>query len=175
MCVPYMRERAESLSNLIINTTPDAIIALDKKLQIQELNKAARNMFRLNNRSPEEISIQEILDCEEFERVMRRKENIYNKKHYYEKFDITVEQTVIYVEKQNIAVVIMKDISKDEKHRKEMYEIRKSTVDVAQSVIDKQMRVAQEIASLLGETTAETKVILTKLKKTMMAEMSEEE
>lgn len=38
------------------------------------------------------------------------------------------------------------------------------TVDMAQKVIDKQMVVAQEIASLLGETTAETKVTLTKLK-----------
>ena len=31
-------------------------------------------------------------------------------------------------------------------------------------MIDKQMRVVQEIASLLGETTAETKIALTKLK-----------
>ena len=42
--------------------------------------------------------------------------------------------------------------------------MHKDTVDMAQKVIDKQMIVAQEIASLLGETTAETKVTLTKLK-----------
>jgi len=35
---------------------------------------------------------------------------------------------------------------------------------MAQQVIAKQMTVAQEIASLLGETTAETKITLTKLK-----------
>ena len=45
--------------------------------------------------------------------------------------------------------------------------MRMSTVDTAQKVIEKQMRVAQEIASLLGETTAETKVALTRLKKSI--------
>jgi Iron only hydrogenase large subunit, C-terminal domain len=175
MCMPYMRERAESMSNLIINTTPDAIIALDKKLNVQEINQSALNMFQLHNINPEGMSIHDILECEDFESVLRRKENIYDKKHFYEKYNMTVEQTVIYVEKQNIAVIIIKDISRDEQRRREMFEMRKATVDVAQSVIDKQMRVAQEIASLLGETTAETKVILTKLKKTMMAEMSEQE
>ena len=175
MCLPYMRERAESLSNLIINTTPDAIIALDKKLHIQEINRSALNMFQLHGINMEEKNINEVLDCEDFDRVMKRKENVYNKKHFYEKYNITVEQSIIYVEKQNIVVVIIKDISLDTQRRKEMFEMRKATVDVAQSVIDKQMRVAQEIASLLGETTAETKVILTKLKKTMLAEMSEEE
>ena len=43
-------------------------------------------------------------------------------------------------------------------------------METAQRVIDKQMRVAQEIASLLGETTGETKVALTKLKKSFAGE-----
>ena len=61
----------------------------------------------------------------------------------------------------------------EEEKRRELYEIRRETVEIAQKVIDKQMRVAQEIASLLGETTAETKVTLTRLKKSIMAEMSD--
>ena len=35
-------------------------------------------------------------------------------------------------------------------------------------VIDKQMRVAQQIAGLLGETTAETKVTLSKLRDSIL-------
>ena len=41
---------------------------------------------------------------------------------------------------------------------------------MAQKVIDKQMTVAQEIASLLGETTAETKVTLVNLKNQSLSE-----
>lgn len=39
--------------------------------------------------------------------------------------------------------------------------------------MEKQMRVVQEIASLLGETTAETKVALVKLKNTLLSEDQE--
>ena len=53
-----------------------------------------------------------------------------------------------------------------ENHRK-TEEFRRETVEITQKVIDKQMRVAQEIASLLGETTGETKAALTKLKKSI--------
>ena len=45
---------------------------------------------------------------------------------------------------------------------------------MAQRVIDKQMMVAQEIAGLLGETTAETKVTLTKLRDSILFDGEEE-
>ncbi|MCX7710568.1 MAG: 4Fe-4S dicluster domain-containing protein [Clostridia bacterium] len=172
MCLPYMRERAESISNLIINTTPNAIIALDTNLCIQEINLSAQKIFKLD-KNMEGTSIYEILECEDFQNVLDSKTSIYDQKFYYEKYDITVEQTIIYVPEQNIVVVILKDITKEEKTRQQMYQVRAETVDIAQKVIEKQMRVAQEIASLLGETTAETKVALTKLKKSIMAEEGE--
>jgi uncharacterized Fe-S cluster-containing protein len=43
-------------------------------------------------------------------------------------------------------------------------EIVGNTLAAADEVIEKQMRVAQNIASILGETTAETKVMVVKLK-----------
>ena len=175
MCVPYMRDRAESISNLILNTTPDAIIALDNKLEIQEYNRAAAAMFGLDSKDTDEKGVLDIFNCEDVVKALKRKEAIYDKKFYYEDHDITVEQSVIWVEKHNIAVIICKDVSREEQKRQELFEIRRETVDIAQKVIDKQMRVAQEIASLLGETTAETKVTLTKLKKSIMVEMGEEQ
>ena len=48
--------------------------------------------------------------------------------------------------------------------------ISSQTIDVANKVVDKQMRIVQEIASLLGETAAETKIALTKLKETISNE-----
>ncbi len=170
MCLPYMRERAESMSNLIINTTPNAIFALDEKLCIQEANYSARKAFGLNKSKLEGKSIYDVLECEDFQGVIDSRENIYDKKYYYEKYGMTVKQSVIYVPDQNIVVVIIKDITDEEKHARQMHRIREENVELAQKVIEKQMRVAQEIASLLGETTAETKVALTKLKKSIMSE-----
>ena len=57
-----------------------------------------------------------------------------------------------------------------EKQKEEKEAISKNTVEITDKVIEKQMRVVQEIASLLGETTAETKIALTKLKESLSNE-----
>ena len=170
MCLPYMRERAESISNLIINTTPNAIFALDPELRIQEANSSARKLLELNDTELKGKSIFDLLPCEDFRNVIDSRESIYDKKYYYEKYDITVEQSIIFVPEQNVVVAIIKDITGEEKTRRQMQKMREDNAEIAQKVIEKQMRVAQEIASLLGETTAETKVALTKLKKSIMTE-----
>ena len=59
---------------------------------------------------------------------------------------------------------LMKDVTSEENQRDKRYNLKMDTIAMAQKVIDKQMVVAQEIAGLLGETTAETKVTLSKLK-----------
>ncbi len=173
MCLPYMRERAESMSNLIINKTPNAIFALDEDLCIQELNMSAQKLFKLDKEEVKGRSIYEILQCEVFEKVKDSDQSILDNKYYYEKYDLTVEQSVISVPEHNMIMVIIKNISEEEKNRQQMYNMRSETVEIAQKVIEKQMRVAQEIASLLGETTAETKIALTKLKKSILSEIGE--
>ena len=62
---------------------------------------------------------------------------------------------------------IMKDVTEEEIMREKKAEQSMSAIEITDKVVEKQMRVAQEIASLLGETTAETKIALTKLKETL--------
>ena len=69
----------------------------------------------------------------------------------------------MYIEKENAVLATFIDITREEELAKEEYERKLETIDLAQKVIHKQMMVAQEIAGLLGETTAETKTTLTKL------------
>ena len=65
---------------------------------------------------------------------------------------------------------VMKDITQETKSEEQLNKVKLETLATTDEVIKKQMRVAQEIASLLGETTAETKVALLKLKKTLQEE-----
>jgi len=64
----------------------------------------------------------------------------------------------------------MRDITNEETEREKKEEISRQTVEVADKVVEKQMRIVQEIASLLGETAAETKIALTKLKESITDE-----
>ena len=60
--------------------------------------------------------------------------------------------------------MLMRDITEEEHQRAQKENVRKQTVEITDQVVAKQMRIVQEIASLLGETTAETKIALTNLK-----------
>ena len=79
-------------------------------------------------------------------------------------YGIITEQTIVYSEEKNMAIAIINDITREEEMKKAVHRRKLDSVEMAQKVIDKQMVVAQQIASLLGETTAETKVTLNKLK-----------
>ena len=67
-------------------------------------------------------------------------------------------------------ICIMSDVTDEENEREKKENIRQQTVEVADKVVDKQMRIVQEIASLLGETAAETKIALSKLKESIKDE-----
>ena len=90
----------------------------------------------------------------------------YNR-HEDEKY---VEETIVYDKEYRLLVCIMRDVTEEENARERKENLSRQTVEVADRVVDKQMRIVQEIASLLGETAAETKIALTKLKESISDE-----
>ncbi|MDF2685080.1 MAG: hypothetical protein K0S55_261 [Clostridia bacterium] len=165
MCLPFMKERAESLSDKIIESTPNAIIALDNNLNIQQINNAAAELFSLkdiNKYNKEYVS--NILDPVDIISVLETGININSQKKYLSIYKKHVEQSIVLDKIHHLLIIIMKDITEQENKNEENKQIRLRTVELTDKVIAKQMRIAQEIASLLGETTAETKIALTNLK-----------
>ena len=90
-----------------------------------------------------------------------------NQRAYYAEYKKYLEQTIVRDRVSHILVSILRDVTEEEKERKAKEEIGRQTAEIADKVVDKQMRIVQEIASLLGETAAETKIALTKLKESM--------
>ncbi|MEG0594326.1 MAG: [Fe-Fe] hydrogenase large subunit C-terminal domain-containing protein [Christensenella sp.] len=165
MCLPFMREKAESISNVVMDNTPNAIVILDSDFNLMEYNNAAAELFNLNEKNYVGRPISMIIDCDDIDEVKKTGENILDRKVYYKDLDITVKQSTIFVSENSMYMLLVKDITDNEHQQRQINEMRTETVGVTQKVIEKQMRVAQEIASLLGETTAETKIALTSLKK----------
>ncbi|AZR74124.1 hypothetical protein BBF96_12380 [Anoxybacter fermentans] len=161
MCLPYMRSRAESMSNLIIRSTPSGIIVTDNQLKIVEINPAAEKMFKVSCQQVKGRELSTIIDDTLFKEVALKKELITRLIKYSD--SLIVRQYIFYVDKHDLIIGIFYDVTREEKQKDEFDKMREETFKKAQEVIDKQMRVAQEIAGLLGETTAETKVTLTKL------------
>ena len=72
-----------------------------------------------------------------------------------------------YITTESLAATIEPFVTDEELEREKKERINRQTVEVADKVVEKQMRIVQEIASLLGETAAETKIALTKLKESI--------
>lgn len=171
MCLPYLKDKAESFSDCIVNNTPNGLIVVNDNLEIQQINAAARKI--LNIRTSSDVlgeSIDRVLDPSVFNKVLTSKRSVRNMRTYMADYDKYVEQTVVYDLNYNMLVCIMRDITDEENERAKKESISKQTVEVADKVVEKQMRIVQEIASLLGETAAETKIALTKLKESISDE-----
>jgi PAS domain S-box-containing protein len=173
MCLPYMRAKAESLRNIIFGRSPNVILMLDEELFVKEINPAGEELFNVQAEDLVGKPISMIIDDSDFAKVIESGKNIISEKKEFANYGAVIYQNIIYIEKEGIVLAILTDVTQEEKSRKELARVKETTINSAQEVIEKQMRVAQEIASLLGETTAETKVILTKLKNITLGEAGE--
>lgn len=171
MCLPFLKDKAEGFSDRIVNNTPNGIIVLNDSFEVQQINNAARKI--MNIRSSSDVlgeNVVRIMDPKVFYEVQKRKFNVHNRRLYLAEYKRYIELTVIYDTDNHLYIGIMRDITDEENEREKKESISKQTIETADKVVDKQMRIVQEIASLLGETAAETKIALTKLKESIKDE-----
>ncbi len=171
MCLPYLKEKAESFSDCIVSNTPNGLIVLNEQCEVQQVNDAAKKMLHIRNDS--DIlgdQIVRILDPVPFLKVLETRVNLKNEKVYLAEYNKYVEQSIIYDSNYHLLICLMRDVTEEVVAKNKKETISKQTVEIADKVVDKQMRIVQEIASLLGETAAETKIALTKLKESIKDE-----
>ena len=168
MCLPFLKDKAENFSDNIVKNTPNGIIVLNENLEVQQINQAAKKI--MNIRSSSDVMgepVIRILDPAVFIQVRNNKRSVRNKRTYLAEYKKYVEQTVVYDPDSHTIIAIMRDVTDEEAYKEQKTRINKHTAEVADAVVEKQMRIVQEIASLLGETAAETKIALSKLKETI--------
>ena len=171
MCLPYLKDKAESFSDTVVNNSPNGLIVLNEQLEVQQINDSARRM--MNIRSASDVlgeQVIRILDPTAFMNVMSTGNNVRDERVYLAEYSRYIEQTIVHDKDSHLLITIMRDVTNEEKEREKKEKISRQTVEVADKVVDKQMRIVQEIASLLGETAAETKIALAKLKESITDE-----
>ena len=164
MCIHYMKKCSEKLSNEIFENSPNAILILNKGYEIIESNMAFSRYFGISPKEVKINSVEEFIEKEELEMVSSGKGDIIWKKHSFLDGTLHMRVSIIHMDSKDGILVIFTDITKDELRKEEIRDLKEKTFEITQTVVEKQMRIAQEIASLLGETTAESKVAFIKLK-----------
>lgn len=153
-----------NLWQLLWEYDPNGLIVLDTDLNIKLVNPAFCKMFQVE---AEEIigqpAAQLFEDVEDFKRVWEKNEVVRGKEKEYPAHNLYVRRVIFPIPDENIIACIMVDVTQEWQRKKEMMKLKTETVAKVNEVVDNQMKVVQEIAGLLGETTAETKVSLLKI------------
>lgn len=161
MCIPYMRLRAESFANVVIRNTPNGIIVVDRALRVLDANPAFCKLFDCTVHELIGRPLKTVLDPQAFERVNRTGQPFVRQDVRYGA--VITRELIFPVADEDVVIGIYVDITDEMMRQQKQLTVKQETLGKARQVIEKQMRVAQEIAGLLGETTAETKVLLTRL------------
>lgn len=170
MCLERLKHKAESLQGIIFDSSPNLICILDEELRIKEVNPAFNIIFNQDKIKLNQWPLSAVIDYDIAAELLDSPIGRVSKNIYIDSVEKSFVCNVVKPNDGKVYVAIFTDISKSEQNRMELLRVKEKTLKTCQEVIDKQMRVAQEIASLLGETTAETKVGLNQLKKLVLTE-----
>lgn len=175
MCLPYLKDRLESFSDNVLNHSPNGIIVLNNNLEIQKINKAALKIFNYqSDKDLLSLPLVTLIDPIDFMNVKMQEKVIKDKEVEYKEYGKIIEENIVYDKTYGIIIGILKDITKQKMIKSKKQFVDSKTIAAADEVVMKQMKVAQEIASLLGETVAETKSVLTNLKKQVESSKKDE-
>lgn len=153
-----------NLWQMLWECSPTGLIVVDADMYVKLANPAFCQMFKLQLESIVEQPVSTILDnADDFKKVWRTGQILRQNFYEYSQYQIYVNQTLFPVEDEGIVACIVTDVSHDLERRRELKQLKEETVRQVNEVVDNQMKVVQEIAGLLGETTAETKVSLLKI------------
>jgi transcriptional regulator with PAS, ATPase and Fis domain len=175
MCLPFLMGKAKSFSNSIVANASDPIVVLDESLKIQLANPALLTLVGITGEKDLIGKPVSSLMDEGLFALALGGENTLNKKIYWADYGRYLQATITYDKQFHILIGIFRDITLKETERAKEKAVAEESAKITSEVIEKNMRTVQEIAQLLGESTAETKVALNKLKDAIKKDSGDDE
>lgn len=168
LCRQVVQEAKRDVYSAVYENLPMAAILVDESQKVVGFNSEAGSLFSI--RPEQERYIFELMDPGDFQYVLDTGLPIKNRRMDIPEIYMRVEASLVPLKELHMALGLFRDITEEEEAEAEQQQSRLQSVEMAQKVIEKQMTVAQQIAFLLGETTAETKVTLNQLKQRILGE-----
>lgn len=176
MCVPYMIKKAETYSEMIINIAPEGIISVDRDLKVRQINRAACRIFGIRDTGDiVGYPVSRIMDEYDFVKLMGMDENQYTDRVYLAEYNVYLERVFICDADRTVYTCIMRDVTLSRQRREQVQKTKLHAAEIADDLMENQLRIVHQIASLLGETAAETKVAVHDLKQAILLDEDEDE
>lgn len=162
MCLPYMKKMAEQRSDKIIESTPNAIVILNYKLEIIKINPAFRRFFVCGNSAiGKPLSL--IIDPEHFILLRESREEKTETQQEHPKYGLVCHQLIYKLKEENQIVGIFVDVTKNLTDTRKLDDLRRQTIIQARELLNHQIEMAQKMAQFLGENTARGEILVENL------------
>ncbi len=168
ICPQSVRDNKNDMYSFLYEELPMAALLIDDTQKVADFNQEAGSLF--NMKKGQEKYIFEIMDPGDVQYVLDTGLGIRHKRLDIPELYLRVEMDLVPLKRLGMVLGLFWDVTEEEEEENRQLQSRLQSVEMAQKVIDKQMMVAQQIAFLLGETTAETKVTLNQLKSRILDE-----
>lgn len=171
MCLPYMMEKAEGLSDAVVVNSPNGILVLNDELEIQKINPVACRMLLVRDeRDVLGEQVIRLMDPNLFRKVRDKGRPLKEEHIYLAEYDRYVDRIILYKKDLRLFICTMRDVTADVLDQEKKMETRQQAVEMADDVARRQLKIVQDIAFLLGETAADTLTAIERLKETISDE-----
>lgn len=168
MCLPYMMEKAQGFSDAVVTNSPNAILVLNEDLEVQKINPVACRLFRIRNEKDVlGEAVDRLMDDSVFRSVRQTRRNRTNEREYLSEYSCYVDRTILFNSDSHLFICMMRNVTDEVARLEKKLETRMQAVEIADDVAKKQLKIVQNIASLLGETAADTLIAIDRLKETI--------
>ena len=163
-----MMKKTEGFSDTIVENSPNGILVLNDDLEVQKINHEACRLLRV--RDEKDVlgdHVIRLMEPEVFQKVRGKRKPLEKEQVYLAEYECYVDRTILYNGDCHLYICILRDVSEEMYQQEKKMEMRMQAVEIADDVAKKQMKIVQDIASLLGETAADTLIAINRLKETI--------
>ncbi len=169
MCVPYMRSKQEDYSSKVFDAMPGLLVTVDYQLKIVQMNKAAKDLFDIHRkRNLIGRPVSEIMDDSKLVDIVSFDLKMNEDEIYLEDENIYLERVMKNDKKNHMILCVMKDVTQERIYQKQVEKVRRDAAQIADHLVEEQLKIVHQIAGLLGETASDTKIAVEELKNTIL-------
>ena len=152
---------------------PNGIVLTDRDMKIADINPKALEILSGTKEDYLGRDVRDIMLTQFIDNARMKELDVINDVVECDKLNKVLAVTFFRITRHHLYTLVINDMTEEAEKRRKESQMRQETIDVAQEVVQKQMRIAQEIASLLGETTAETKLAVNRMKSMLVTDEEE--
>ena len=138
----------KSLWELLWDYDPNGLVVVNQQMKIEVVNPAFCRFFGVNADDILHEPLGLLLDDEADFRQAWQDRAMASREHFYERYGLYVRKVLFPIPDQGLVACIMVDLTHEQQQREELQRVKRETIERINEVVDNQMKVAQEIASL---------------------------